>query len=73
MEEPLVEKCSISLNSRKTAEDWKTVHVTHLFKKEEDKKTKSYRPLSLTTMGDKMLESINQRGNIALFRKTENN
>eukprot|EP00061_Rhincodon_typus_P003184 g19472.t1 len=47
-----------SLESGRVPEDWKMANVTHLFKKGQKLKTGSYRPVSLTSVADKILESI---------------
>eukprot|EP00061_Rhincodon_typus_P002539 g17838.t1 len=46
------------LESGRVQEDWTIVNVTPLFKKEVRQKTRNYRPISLTLVVAKILESI---------------
>eukprot|EP00061_Rhincodon_typus_P002321 g17206.t1 len=47
-----------SLQSGRVPEDWKIANVPPLFKKGVRQKTKGYRPISLTSVVGKILESI---------------
>eukprot|EP00061_Rhincodon_typus_P003191 g19492.t1 len=47
-----------SLESGRVPEVWKITNVTPLFKKEAKQKTENYKPISLTLVMDKILESI---------------
>eukprot|EP00061_Rhincodon_typus_P016362 g44544.t1 len=46
------------LESGRVPEDWKIVNLTPLFKKGVKQKTENYRPISLTSVLGKILESI---------------
>ena len=48
----------MSLNSGLIPNDWKIAHVTPLFKKGSKCECKNYRPVSLTSILCKILESI---------------
>ena len=47
-----------SINSGVVPEDWRTAHVTPIFKKGERYKASNYRPISLTSIPGKLLEHI---------------
>ena len=47
-----------SLDQGSVPEDWKTAHITPIFKKGDPKKAANYRPISLTSITCKLLEHI---------------
>jgi len=47
-----------SINSKQLPEDWRTANVVPVFKKGDKKHPLNYRPISLTSIACKMLESI---------------
>ena len=55
---PLAKLYTLSLNSGLIPNDWKLAHVTPLFKKGSKSECKNYRPVSLTSILCKILESI---------------
>ena len=48
----------MSLKSGFVPEDWRNAHVTILFKKDSKSDVKSFRPISLTSIQCKILETI---------------
>jgi hypothetical protein len=55
---PLTELFNLSLKTGKLPQDWKDANVTPLFKKGARDKPENYRPISLTSIICKLLESI---------------
>ena len=53
-----------SIDSRIVPQDWKEAHVTPLFQKGGRMKKENYRPISLASVGEKMLESIIKEGHL---------
>ena len=56
--EPLTIIFNKSISESSVVDDWKAANVTPLFKKGPESKASSYRPISLTSVVCKMLESI---------------
>jgi len=54
----LIDPASHSLSTERLPEDWNTAYVSTLFRKGERQKARSYRPVSLTSIIGKILESI---------------
>ena len=56
---PLLTKLfQMSIDSGEIPEDWKTAHVSPIFKKDDPKCPSNYQPISLTSITCKMLEHI---------------
>ena len=55
---PLTRLFNLSLNSGYIPQDWKNANVIPLFKKGSKQKPENYRPVSLTSVVGKILESI---------------
>jgi Reverse transcriptase (RNA-dependent DNA polymerase) len=55
---PLTNMFNISIKSGEIPQDWKDANVSPLFKKGSKNKPENYRPVSLTSIIGKMLESI---------------
>src|SRR5215813_148701 len=58
MEKPLAEIFQLSVNSGMIPRDWKDASVSPLFKKGNKSEPENYRPVSLTSVVCKILESI---------------
>ncbi len=63
---PLAMIFNISLHEGKLPHEWKVAHVTALHKKGSKQKAENYRPISLTSICGKIMESI-KRDNIVDF------
>ena len=52
----------ISLEQRKAVMDWKLLNITPLFKKDSKDRPENHRPVRLTSVSGKVLESIIAEG-----------
>src|SRR6266536_1372570 len=59
---PLKQIFEISLKSGKLPEDWRSGIITAIHKKGSKAKVENYRPISLTCIACKLMESIPRRG-----------
>jgi len=58
LSKPLTKIFKLSVSSRIVPQDWKEAFVSPLFKKGSKAKPENYRPVSLTSIVGKILESI---------------
>jgi len=58
MKKPLSQLFTKSLESGEIPSEWRTAHVSAIYKKKSRKKASNYRPVSLTSVPCKILESI---------------
>ncbi len=58
LSDPLADIFKMSVNSGYVPNQWKVANVTPIFKKEDNSATSTYRPISLTLVVRKMLESV---------------
>ena len=68
---PMTKIYKKSLQERRLPHDWKTVHVSPVFKKEGRSKPGNFRPVSLTSIPCKVLESI-MRDKMMIFPTKSN-
>lgn len=69
--EPLTKMFNMSLQHGQLPTDWKTANITPIFKKGDKKQPGNYRPISLTSVVVKLLESI-IRDELVLFIENNN-
>jgi hypothetical protein len=55
---PLAKVMSVSLWDGTVSDDWRTANVTPIFKKGSKSVTANYRPVSLTSVSCRLMESI---------------
>ena len=58
-----------SLNQGQIPDDWRTAHITPIYKKGDKSKASNYRPVSLTSIACKLLEHIIHSNIINFFEK----
>lgn len=60
-----------SLSTRKVPDDWKLANVTPIFKKGDKSQTRNYRPISLTSVVGKLMETV-LRDKVVAFLESNN-
>ncbi len=55
--EPLTELLNLTLLTTEVPEDWRTANICPIFKKRNQEETGNYRPVSLTSIVRKVMES----------------
>ena len=69
LSQPLTQLFNQSLNEGVVPDSWKTANVVPIFKKGDKSLASNYRPISLTSLVGKILESIIAKKNQTSFRK----